>query len=201
MKRAKEGAVPDSTRTPDRTDPCARSRGRKRRALNGAARRISSAAARVFSRLASAESNEGGKNGKRLGRGEGLHIRRSHDPLRGWEEGVLPTVQGPTSLCCALVTKLNPEAPERVLVGNRPDVVRAAVIFSRQKTPVPAFVKKATDEWEFKGIYAVADIIEKKEAARLGSNCKPPSPSYSRRRGLGADGRSLRDWNRVGFGC
>jgi hypothetical protein len=69
---------------------------------------------------------------------------------------------------------LNPEAPEKILVGNRRDVPQAAILFWRQQTPVPTFVKKATNQWEFKGEYAVADIIEQNEAARLGRKCTPP---------------------------
>ena len=69
---------------------------------------------------------------------------------------------------------MNPDAPDVVLVGRAPNVARAGAIFSRQQTPVPTFVKKVTNQWEYRGLYRVAEVVEGREATRLARKCEPP---------------------------
>lgn len=94
-----------------------------------------------------------------------------HDYLTSGLEGGFPRFylpfKGQRVFAAFLTPKLNPDAPDVVLVGRDPNVERAGVIFSRQQTPVPTFIKKATNQWEYRGRYRVAEVVERGEASRL----------------------------------
>ncbi|SEM35824.1 protein of unknown function [Syntrophus gentianae] len=53
----------------------------------------------------------------------------------------------------ALRLDLNPEAPEIIIVGVGPRIVRNAHLLANEKRPVPAYVKRATNQWEYMGLY------------------------------------------------
>ena len=48
-----------------------------------------------------------------------------------------------------------PTAPDVVLVGNRPHVIRDAKLFAAQRYPVPIFIKQGINRWEYVGNYMV----------------------------------------------
>jgi hypothetical protein len=48
-------------------------------------------------------------------------------------------------------TELNPEAPRIVLVGKGPRIERAAELLVEQGNPVPVFLKRSVNEWEYVG--------------------------------------------------
>jgi hypothetical protein len=81
-----------------------------------------------------------------------------------------------------LTQKKNPEAPDVVLVGRAPSVVRAGEVFSRQQTPVPTFVRIDTNQWLFKGMYRVTEVIsENAEVARLARKAKRSDVAFALR--------------------
>lgn len=46
---------------------------------------------------------------------------------------------------------MNPQAPEIVIVGNLPRVARKAEMIAAQDSPIPVFMKEATNRWRFHG--------------------------------------------------
>ncbi len=63
----------------------------------------------------------------------------------------------------AIRRDLNPQAPEVVLVGKGPQRQKRAQLFVNQAEPVPAFVKRNTDEWEYIGDYKAVSYSESPE--------------------------------------
>jgi hypothetical protein len=63
----------------------------------------------------------------------------------------------------AIRRDLNPQAPEVVLVGKGPQRQKRAQLFVDQSDPVPAFVKRNTDEWEYIGDYKAVFYSEAPE--------------------------------------
>lgn len=100
-----------------------------------------------------------------------------HDDIASRLEGGFPRFylpfRGQQVFAALLKPKQNPEAPRVILVGRNPRVTRAGVIFSRQQTPVPTFVWKAKNKWEYHGFHRVAEVIEGSKANRLAHKCKP----------------------------
>ena len=63
-----------------------------------------------------------------------------HDILGGETQSVFPQVKG--KIVCGCFSKVNnPDAPERILVGDRPKVIGKALLLSKQSVPIPVFVK------------------------------------------------------------
>lgn len=82
----------------------------------------------------------------------------------------------------ALLTReKNPDAPEVILVGSAPRVQKAGKIFSQQKTPVPTFVRIATNQWLFKGMYRVTEEVGQHETARLAKGAKRRNVAFALR--------------------
>ena len=54
----------------------------------------------------------------------------------------------------------NPKAPKIILVGSRPRVAQAGALLARQQTPIPVFVKQATDRWCYEGRFRSSKIVE-----------------------------------------
>ena len=59
-------------------------------------------------------------------------------------------------LCACLGYDANPEAPRVVLVGNRPNVIAKAHLLEEQTEPIPVFLKRKKNEWEYKGYFRFA---------------------------------------------
>lgn len=68
----------------------------------------------------------------------------------------LPNVAGRV-VCACLRTDpdYNPEAPRVVLPGRGRDIEESAAILIEQRGPVPVYLKRATNAWEYVGDYQV----------------------------------------------
>ncbi|MFN8466443.1 MAG: hypothetical protein U0X20_12875 [Caldilineaceae bacterium] len=77
-----------------------------------------------------------------------------HDVLGGGVQSYLPRRDGRV-VCGCFTQTLNPTAPDVVLVGNRPHVIRDAKLFAAQRYPVPIFIKQGINRWEYVGNYMV----------------------------------------------
>ena len=64
----------------------------------------------------------------------------------------LPTREG-RIVCGCITTEMNPEAPECVLIGDKPRVVARAEKMAGQGGAIPIFVKRGINQWEYRGIY------------------------------------------------
>ncbi|MBK9153420.1 MAG: DUF3883 domain-containing protein [Chloracidobacterium sp.] len=74
----------------------------------------------------------------------------------------------------ALTRTLNPDAPEVVVFGKGPRVVRRAKLFLESGLTVPAYIKRTTNSWEYLGQYRAIEIRTDKEALRhFGRTRKP----------------------------
>jgi hypothetical protein len=58
-------------------------------------------------------------------------------------------------VCGCFTLEHNPEAPDIVIPGNGPVIQRMARVFCEQDYPVPIFVKRRPNEWEYVGDYQV----------------------------------------------
>jgi hypothetical protein len=82
-----------------------------------------------------------------------------HDLLGGGTQGYLPHKNGRVVAGC-FGLKMNPEAPDVVLVGSGPQTVRWAEVLCEQEYPIPMFLKKQPNQWEYFGEYKVEDWTE-----------------------------------------
>ena len=64
----------------------------------------------------------------------------------------LPTREG-RIVCGCITTEMNPEAPECVLIGDKPRVVTRAEKMADQSGAIPIFVKRGINQWEYRGMY------------------------------------------------
>lgn len=87
---------------------------------------------------------------------EGHFYKRDeiHNQIGGSKETYFPTLEGKV-VCACLRQDLNPRAPEVILVGNKPNVVKAAIILSTQSGLIPVFIKDCPNSWRFEGMYSV----------------------------------------------
>jgi HNH endonuclease len=92
--------------------------------------------------------------------GEAYTRKQIHDHLGGSVQSFLPTVDGQV-VCACLSKDMNPNAPNVVLVGNKPIVMKSAEQFSRQTTPIPVFIKEESNEWKYAGDYTVKKITRR----------------------------------------
>src|SRR5690242_17444713 len=80
--------------------------------------------------------------------------REIADAVGGSIQDYLPHHNGRV-VCACLVPQLNPGAPDVILVGTGPEIVRWARVFADQRDFVPVFIKRATNAWEHVGRYRV----------------------------------------------
>lgn len=67
--------------------------------------------------------------------------------------GIFLPSNGGRIVCGCITTEMNPDAPECILVGNRPRVVARARKMANQGGSIPIFVKQAVNQWEYRGTY------------------------------------------------
>jgi hypothetical protein len=58
-------------------------------------------------------------------------------------------------VCACLRLDYNPDAPEIILPGLKPPVQRTAELLCQQGGPIPIFIKRDSNAWEFVGDYRV----------------------------------------------
>jgi hypothetical protein len=77
-----------------------------------------------------------------------------HDVVGGGIQDFLPHKNGQV-VCGCFRRDTNPNAPDVILPGNGPDIQKWAKVFREQKYPVPVFIKKESNVWEYVGNYEV----------------------------------------------
>src|SRR3954468_649934 len=91
--------------------------------------------------------------------GESYTRDHIHAEVGGEKVSYLPQKDG-RIVCGCFSTDSNPEAPFVILVGGdedgaEPPVERKAKILEKQEEPIPVFLKRATNDWLFEGIFRV----------------------------------------------
>lgn len=92
--------------------------------------------------------------------GEAYTRKQIHNQLGGSVQSFLPTVDGKV-VCACLSKDMNPNAPHEILVGNKPIVMISAEQFSKQTSPIPVFIKEASNEWVYAGDYAAKKMTRR----------------------------------------
>jgi hypothetical protein len=95
--------------------------------------------------------------------------------LGGSPEPYLPTKNGRVTYG-AFKLDTNPEAPDVILPGFGPKIEESAELLARQREPIPVFIKREVNAWEYVGIYRARaishnpDVIEEyaRRAGRVG---------------------------------
>jgi predicted DNA-binding transcriptional regulator AlpA len=63
-----------------------------------------------------------------------------------------------TILCGCFTDTMNPEAPDVVLVGGGPRIIGKAEKLKAQGGAIPVFMKRGTNQWEYRGRYELESI-------------------------------------------
>jgi hypothetical protein len=79
--------------------------------------------------------------------------------LGGNSQEYLPHVNNVVVAAC-LTRPANPNAPDKILVGNGKNIKRWAFQLCRQKEPIPVFVKEGSRAWRYYGHFHVSDWSE-----------------------------------------
>jgi len=77
-----------------------------------------------------------------------------HATLGGSTQSYLPTVGGRVVAVC-VTPELNPRAPRVILCGQGPRRVAAGAALAKQTEPLPVFLKRAVNSWQFQGTMRV----------------------------------------------
>jgi hypothetical protein len=83
---------------------------------------------------------------------KGYRFRWSEVPGKG--DGFLRYEDG-RIVSAALQPKLNPDAPQVILVGKGPRRERSARLLCEQREPIPVYLKRGTNRWEYMGEFSV----------------------------------------------
>lgn len=77
-----------------------------------------------------------------------------HDVVGGSLQSYLPNKGG--QICCAcLNTDFDPDAPHVILPGTGKGIEYAAKLLVSQDEPIPTFIKRKVNEWEYVGMFRV----------------------------------------------
>ncbi len=77
-----------------------------------------------------------------------------HSYLGGSKQSYLPTVSGAVVAAC-VKPQLNPRAPNVILCGQGPVIAAAGEALAAQVEPIPIFIKRGVNRWEFRGKFRV----------------------------------------------
>jgi hypothetical protein len=86
----------------------------------------------------------------------------------GLETGFLPMVNGHV-VCGCFRERLNPDAPDIILPGDKEKITEPSEIFCRQRFPIPIFIAQK-DGWKYVGDYRVESWTENKKEIALHAN-------------------------------
>ncbi|MDC0612003.1 HNH endonuclease [Vibrio sp.] len=64
----------------------------------------------------------------------------------------------------------NPNAPHEILCGSGRDISKHGLWLSQQFDPVPIFIKRKTNEWEYQGLFTVSSTIEDEAKLKIIQN-------------------------------
>jgi hypothetical protein len=81
-----------------------------------------------------------------------------HCVLGGSKVSCLPSVDGKLVAAC-LSLRFSPAAPTVVLCGQGPKTTPASRLLTLQQEPLPIFIKKAANRWQFCGDFRVAEFL------------------------------------------
>jgi hypothetical protein len=79
-----------------------------------------------------------------------------HAHLGGSKQSYLPTKNGEVVAAC-LTKELNPRAPQVVLCGLGERIAPAGEALAQQSVPIPVFIKRAPNRWEYQGMFRVKE--------------------------------------------
>lgn len=92
-------------------------------------------------------------------RGSTYSRNEIHALIGGGTQDYLPHKNGRV-VCGCFKPELQPEVPGIVLSGVGPGIERWARVFREQRDPVPIFLKRAINRWEYVGQYVVDRFSE-----------------------------------------
>lgn len=78
-----------------------------------------------------------------------------HAQVGGNKQSYLP-FRGQRIVAACLTLQLNPQAPNVVLCGTGTVIRRAGALLSTQAIPIPVFVKRASRQWIYYGLFGVS---------------------------------------------
>jgi hypothetical protein len=81
-----------------------------------------------------------------------------HCALGGSKVSCLPSVDGRLVAAC-LTLRFSPAAPTVVLCGQGPKTAPASRLLTLQREPLPIFIKKAANRWQFCGDFCLAEFL------------------------------------------
>jgi hypothetical protein len=81
-----------------------------------------------------------------------------HCALGGSKVSCLPSVDGRLVAAC-LTLSFSPAAPTVVLCGQGPKTAPASRLLTLQREPLPIFIKKAANRWQFCGDFCLAEFL------------------------------------------
>ena len=107
--------------------------------------------------------------------GQDYSRREIHEKVGGSLVSYLPTREGAV-VCACLTKKLNPRAPEEILVGTGPGIEGAGEILIGQTSPIPVFIKRSVNRWTYHGLWQVKEIPSSKRPGSIPrwSGSRPP---------------------------
>jgi len=73
-----------------------------------------------------------------------------HSHLGGSKQSYLPTLSGRVLAVC-VKPEMNPQAPKVILCGKGKIISSTGAMLAKQQEPVPVFIKRGANRWEFKG--------------------------------------------------
>src|SRR5262249_16678957 len=97
--------------------------------------------------------------------GEFYTRQQIHEVLGGETETYLPQ-RGRRIVCGCFNKEMGPNAPAEILAGNKPLVVQKAETLIKQIEPIPVFLKRHSNKWEYMGEYRVRDHSKDPAALR-----------------------------------
>src|SRR5262245_16510492 len=107
-----------------------------------------------------------------------LYTRRQiHDQVGGSLRECLPH-RGGSVVCGAFTPARNPRAPRAVLIGKGGAIERWALVFAAQREPIPVFLKRGSNRWEYAGDYRV--IRRAGDRRTIAANAPPGAPDKRR---------------------
>lgn len=81
-----------------------------------------------------------------------------HCALGGSKVSCLPSVDGKLVAAC-LTLRFSPAAPTVVLCGQGPKTAPASRLLTLQREPLPIFIKKAANRWQFCGDFRATEFL------------------------------------------
>lgn len=82
-----------------------------------------------------------------------------HDGVGGELQSYLPEKHGKI-VCGCFKMSGNPQAPREILPGDPPIVMRKARKLCEQSDPIPVFIKRKVNKWEYVGDFVAEDCSE-----------------------------------------